>query len=312
MNQSKAITEGAIFTGVYVALLLMTLFVPFISIFSIFLLPIPFVLYSYRYGIKNSGVMFIAALLVSMIVATIFSLPTTVLMGLGGIAIGWALYEGKETYETWARGALGFSLGLGFVYAITQFVFDVNWNEQFSTMIDESLESTVNFFSQFGQGLDDKQVELLNEQFHHLLYLIPTGIVLFGTLLAFLALWISYKLINRLENKNYKFPKFREFQLPTSLIWYFFAGIILSWIFTDPNETMYLVATNIYTLTGMLLVLQGLSFVFFYTHYKNWSKAIPIVLIVIFVLYPLLLLYPIRFLGIIDLGFQMRDRLTKS
>lgn len=312
MNQSRAVTEGAIFAGIYIVLLFITVFVPLLSIISIILLPIPFVIYTYRYGVKYASIMFIATLLITMIVATVFSLPTTILMGLGGMSLGWALNEGKGTYETWARGAIGFSLGLGFVYVITQFVFEINWTEEIREMIDNSLETSINLFTQFGYELDEASINLLTEQMQSYLYLIPTGIVIFGVLLAFLTLWISYKIINRLENKSYHFPKFRDFKLPNSLIWYYLAGIILVWIFTDPSETMYLVAINLYTLTGLLLVLQGISFMFFFTHYKKWSKAIPIILLVLLFLYPVFLLYPMRILGIIDLGFQLRERLNKS
>lgn len=312
MKQSNAITQGALYIAIYIVLLIATIFIPFLAIVSVFLLPIPFVIYTYKFGIKHSLIMFIATIFVSMIVLSVFTLPVTVLSGLGGMAIGWALNERKETYETWARGTIGFSLGLGFVYVLLQFVFKVNWSEEIKLLLDDTLQNTVKIFSQMGQELSEEAIQQLREQLESFLYLIPTLIVIAGIVITFITLFFSYKIINRLDRQSFKFPEFRNFNLPSSIIWYYLIGIILLWIFNDPSETMYLAAVNIQGLTGFLLLLQGISFLFYFTHYKNWSKAIPISLIILLVLFPVLLLYPIRILGIIDLGLQLRNRLTKS
>ncbi|WP_188207431.1 YybS family protein [Alkalibacillus aidingensis] len=310
MNESKKLTEGAILSAIFIVLLIATFYIPFLSIISVFVLPVPFVIYTAKYGIKPALVMFAVAILLSMMLMTIFSLPIVLLVGLGGMAIGMAIDAKKEPYETWAQGTVGFSLSLAIIYVVTQFIFELNWVDEFVLLMEDSLQTTVSMFDQFGAGISQEEVEAIEAMMRELIYLIPTGIVLIGIILAFLSQWISYQVINRLEGTNYSFPAFRQFRLPSSVIWIFLLGIILTWIYTDPADTMYLAAVNLYTLPGLLIVLQGLSFIFFFTYYKNWSKAIPIITVIFFILFPFLLLYPLRILGIIDLGFQLRDRLT--
>ncbi|QGS69831.1 DUF2232 domain-containing protein [Oceanobacillus sp. 143] len=70
-------------------IMLLSIFIPIFSI----LLPIPFILYSAKYDWKPTLLMFVVAILLAVIFTTILSLPTVVLMGLGGIMIGNAIYK---------------------------------------------------------------------------------------------------------------------------------------------------------------------------------------------------------------------------
>ncbi|GEL76342.1 YybS family protein [Tenuibacillus multivorans] len=313
MNQTKAITEGAIFSAIYIVLLLLSFFIPILNIIITIALPLPFIIYTYRYGLKYSIVMFIVTAIVSSLFATVISLPVTILMGLGGMTIGFAMHRKRSSYEILAWGTVGYSVGLVIVHVIMQFLFQVNLVETIRQSMDESISMYVSMFESIGQTqIDDETIELLQEQMNQMIYKIPTWFVMTGLVFAWISQWLSYKVINRLEQTSLSFPPFREFTLPVSLIWYYLLGLILSLIYTNPGETMYLVADNLYSLAGLLLAIQGLSFVFYFTHYKNWTRFVPIIVIVLLVLQPLLVLYPLRILGIIDLGFQMRDRLSKK
>ncbi|WP_162297932.1 YybS family protein [Halalkalibacillus sediminis] len=312
MNQSKQLTEGAVFAAIFIVILTMTFFIPLSKIVTIFLLPVPFVIYTARHGWKPAVIVFIVAMLIGAILLSVVSIPFTLFMGLGGIAIGSAINEQRKAYETWARGTLGFTLGLALIYVFTQFFLNINWMEEIRRALERSFETLQVLFEQVGQTVDEETLEIVRDQMESFVYLIPTGIVIIGVAFAFITQWISYRILNRLHKEKNSFPPFKDFRLPTSIIWIYFAGIILTWIYTEPTDSLYLVATNVYTLAGLLIVIQGLSFAFFFTNYKKWSKAIPITLTVLFVLFPFLLLYPFRILGIIDLGFQLRDRLVSK
>ncbi|WP_017185421.1 YybS family protein [Alkalibacillus haloalkaliphilus] len=312
MEDRNIVKQGAIAGAVFILLMIATFFVPIISLVSIFLLPIPLIVFGSRFGFKPVAILFLIVSLISILLLSIYSLPIVFVMGLGGLAIGAAIYSKKDAYETWAQGTFSFAIGMAVVYAITQFMFDINWVHELNALIEESLESTVAFAEQVGTPITQEEYEALQQSLSELTYLIPTGMVLIGLALAFISQWISYKFINRSGGARLKFPPFKDFKLPTSIIWIFLLGIILTWVYTDPAETMYLAAANLYALPGLLLVIQGLSFVFFYTHYKSWSKAIPIFTVILFVLFPFLLIYPLRILGIIDLGFRLRERLNGS
>ena len=71
------------------------------------------------------------------------------------------------------------------------------------------------------------------------------------------------------------------------------------------------VISNLSFILQMLMVLQGVAFVFYLTHVKGYPKAVPIIVIVLMFLLPFIL-YIVRILGIIDLGFDLRKRLGEK
>src|SRR5699024_6345610 len=118
MTGSKKITEGALLTAVYIALLWMTVFIPVIRIFTFFALAIPFIIYTAIHNCEQPLIMFILAIMLFLIFATLCSLPMTVLMAFGGIMIGQEIYDVRSAYEPWARGTVGFIFGLLIVFII--------------------------------------------------------------------------------------------------------------------------------------------------------------------------------------------------
>lgn len=306
MQGSKRLTEGALLTALYIGLLLVTFFIPFVELFTLFILPVPFIVYASRYGIKPGSLVLIAAVVISAMFATVFSIPMTLLMGAGGLAIGHGIYNQKNPYEIWARGTVGYVIGFLFIYLITQWLFQVDWAKEMDNILQSSLSLTKDLMGPMGT---DGQFELIQQQLDQIPYLIPSGLALTSIILAFVSQWFGYKVINRFEKKKLAFPRFDELNLPTAIIWYYLFSIIAMWIVPEQGSIWNQAAVNVYTLTGILVTLQGLSFIFYFARTKKLSKAVPIGAIVAILLLPLLLLNLVRILGIIDLGFRLRERL---
>src|SRR5699024_4859843 len=158
----------------------------------------------------------------------------------------------------------------------------------------------------------EDQLGQLQEQMAYAMDLIPVGMAFIAILFAFLTQWVSYKVMNRLENKQLRFPPFRSLRFPAAVIWVYFFALLFTFVELDPNSVFYLAVVNIFTLAGLLMTIQGLSFIFFYADYKKWPKAIPILSVVLTLILPFILLYLVRILGIIDIGFGLRDRIAQS
>ena len=313
MNQSKQITDGALLIGVFIVLLLIAMFVPAAILVAIFLLPVPFVLYASRYDWKPSLLMFAVAILFTLLFATYLSLPITILVGIAGIMIGSAIHHGLSPYETWGRGAIGFIAGLVLVFLFMQFILQVNLINVLNEMFDESMEMSQDIIGQFGLANQaEDQLALIQEQMSMVMDLIPVGLAFVAIALAFITQWVSYKVMNRLENKQLKFPPFRSLRFPAAIIWVYFVALLFTFVDLDPNGVFYLAVVNIMSLAGLIMTIQGLSFIFFYTNHKKWPKAIPVISVILTLLLPFLFLYFVRILGIIDIGFGLRDRIAQS
>lgn len=315
MNQSRKLTEGAVFAAIYMGLMLATVAIPVLYILTIFLLPVPFVMYASRHGVKPGLLVLTVASLLTIMFFTILSLPMTLLMGAGGLLIGHGIYKKRSVYETWAYGILGFIGGLLFTIAFMQIFLSVNFMSEFETIANEQVGSYVSIIESVGMADTNPDInleEMFTEQIKLIMNLVPAFLALLAIILAFLVQWVSYKIINRVNKQKYRFPPFRMLRLPSSIIWLYLIVILVSLFNLDPAGMFSVGIQNALFILEILLVVQGFSFLFYFADHKKWSKAIPIMSIVITILFPVFLLYFVRILGIIDIGFNLRDRLEKK
>ncbi|SHF97110.1 YybS family protein [Ornithinibacillus halophilus] len=313
MNQSKKLTDGALLVAIYMVILLLALLIPFIFPVFVFLLPVPFIIYAAKYDWKPALIMFLAVTILSVLIASILFLPTSFVMGIGGIMIGAAIKRKLTAYETWARGTVGFVFGLVIAFLIMLVVFDINITEQYSTVVQDSMQMSQGLLEQFGAPEDvEEQLVIMEEQFLMLPNLLPVGFVISGLLMALVSQWLSYKLLNRIEQRKLRFPKFHELRFPVSIIWIYFLALIVSLFITDKDSTMFMGIQNILMLAGFFMTIQGFSLLYYYFYVKNKSKAVPIIITIFALVFAPLLLPLMRILGIIDIGFGLRDRLSKN
>lgn len=313
MGQSRKITDGALLIAVYVVLLLLVMFIPFVILFGVFILPIPFVFYAARHDWQPALMMLIATIVVSSIFATVISLPLTLLAGIGGVVIGTAIKHDVSAYDTWARGSIGFIVGLVLNILFIQLVLDVNLNEEIDLMIQDSMNFAKVLLDQTGLiGESEEQLKLIEEQMSMFVDLLPSSLAVMGIVMAFLSQWLSYKMISRIDNKTLSFPPFRKLNLPTSIVWFYLIILVMSLFDLTNNSTLYLIVINAMVVLTVLLIIQGFSFIFFYTNHKNIHQSIPIILVISSFILPFILLFFVRLIGIIDIGFSLKEKIAQG
>jgi|SRR5690625_664406 len=313
MNQSRKLTDGALLTVIFIILMSIAIFVPGALLIIIFVLPLPFIVYAYRYDWQPSLIMFGATILFSLFYVSIITLPLTVLAGLGGIMIGTAIHRKMSSYETLGRGTLGFIAGLLFIYLFVIVFLKIDLVNEIDMMMEESLEMSQGIMSEFGfPELTEQDLEPIMAQLSMAKDLVPVGIAMISILLAFISQWFSYKFFNRLEKTQLYFPPFRDLRLPFAIAWIYFISFIVMLMDLDPGGAIHLVTNNVFSLVGMFIVLQGVSFMFFITYQKKWPKALPILGVILILILPYYFINIVRILGIIDIGFGIRDRYLKK
>lgn len=313
MNQSKKQVDGAMFTALFIIILLTGIFIPFLTPITIFILPLPFVLYTARHGWKPALIMAVAAILLSILLGTIVTLPFAVPAVIGGIMIGEAIHKNISAYETWARGTFGYIIGLLFAFVFIQLVLQVNIVEEFQQVMDESLARSTSIMEQFG---NPEQADVVKETMEQLLEgltnLLPFYLLIASVFQALISQWISYKVMNRIEKRELRFPPFRSLRFPSSTLFIYLFVLLAAFMITDTDSgTLTMAIQNLLVIAQMVLTIQGFSFLFFYTHYKKMSKAFPIIFVVIVFLMPTFM-FIIRFIGILDIGMNLRERLGQK
>ena len=309
MEQRKQVTEGIWMLAIYILLLLVTLMIPILSIFSVFFLPIPFVLYTRHFNIKGGLSLLVGALVFSAFVIPIFSLPATVIAAGMGILLGYAIHQELSPYETIARGAAGFIMGLIVAMFISQGLFNVNWVTAIGNSMDDSIEMSNSLLDDMGVERTEEQTQVLEDQIQLFKDMLPAVFAIVGVVLSWIVQWIGYKILNRKEETPLRFPPIRSIRMPVFILWVYLFVMIGAMMTMDSEGTMYLFMNNLWMLLSFFILLQGISFAFHFAYVKRMPVVLPVIFTIMVLVFPLVLSLT-RILGIIDIGFRLRDRLT--
>ncbi|MED3688519.1 YybS family protein [Peribacillus butanolivorans] len=312
MNSGRRIAEGGALLALYCILLFITIQIPLLGTFTLFFLPIPFILVTIKQKISWSlGYLFVASLL-SILIATILSVPMTLLMGATGITIGYFLKKDKPMAPMFISTVLVFLGGTLLIYAASVLVFDVNYIEKSMVMVEESIDSSVGIMESFDQASTEQIKKRMYETIDLLNTLMPSLFVVTSVIMVLLIFFAAHPILKRFSDKTLKWPHFRDLRLPKSLLWYYLITMLLAlFVNTDKNSFVYMAITNLFFILQFFILIQGYSLVFYISHVKSWTKAIPILIVVASLLHPIFITI-IRFLGIIDLGFPFRETIKKK
>jgi uncharacterized protein YybS (DUF2232 family) len=313
MKSVKRLTEGAVLLAVFAVLLLITIYVPLLGMFLTFFIGVPFIFFAAKYDGKSILVFVVASLFLSLILGSIMSVPLALLYGTTGAIMGYFLQLKKSRFAILLSGTLVFLLNLIIIYGASIVLFKIDMIGEMITMMQESMNVSAELLKNFGSPADtERALDQFNEGLKLIKTLIPTLFVIASFLIVFIMQLVSFPLLKRFGIKAERWKSFKDISLPKSLLWYFLVTLLVS-MFTNPEEGTYLFAAivNLTYILQFLMVIQGLTFLFYYFDKKGMSKAITITIAVVSFLVPIFL-YIIGILGIIDLGFDLRKGFDKK
>ncbi|MBG9493249.1 YybS family protein [Bacillus thuringiensis] len=309
MKQTKFITEGAALLAIYVILLLISMYVPILGTVVTFALPLPFILLTIRHKLSNVLVIFVAALFVTIIVSQPMNLVKTTMFGLIGIVLGYMYKTRKRPVEILIAGTLAYLIGFVLIYVASIKFFNIDIMKQMQSVFSESMVQSEKIVSAIGMPISKEQKELLTQMNDILQSLFPSILVLVSVCFSWITVIISGSVLKKLKHDIIPWPKFKDLQLPKSIVWYYVIFILLAtFIKVDPTSYLHMVFSNLYVIFALLLVLQGLTFISFLAYRKGFTKGVPIISFIVCMFIPML--FPlVTILGIIDLGISLRSKI---
>ncbi|WP_141537976.1 YybS family protein [Bacillus cereus] len=309
MKQTKFITEGAALLAVYAILLLISMYVPVLGTVAMFILPLPFIVLTIRYKLPNVLLIFVAALFITVIVSHPISLIKTIMFGLIGVVLGSMYKKGKKPVEILIAGTLAYLIGIMLIYVGSIKFFNIDIMKQMQNMFNESIAQSEKIVSAAGMPISKEQKELLGQLNDVLQTLFPSILVMVSVCFSWITVMISGSVLKKLKHDVTPWPKFKDIQLPKSIVWYYVIFILLAtFIKVEPTSYLHMVFSNLYVIFALLLVLQGLTFITFLAHRKGFTKGVPIISFIVCMFIPML--FPlVIILGIIDLGISLRSKI---
>lgn len=309
MKQARFVTEGAALLAIYAMLLLISMYVPILGTVVTFALPLPFILLMIRHKLSNVLVIFVASLFVTIIVSQPMNLAKTIMFGLIGIVLGYMYKTRKKPVEILIAGTLAYLIGFVLIYVASIKFFNIDIMKQMQSMFSESMKQSEKIVRATGMPVSKEQKELLAQMNDILQTLFPSILVLISVCFSWITLIISGSVLKKLKHDVIPWPKFKDIQLPKSIVWYYVIFILLAtFIKVEPTSYLHMVFSNLYVIFALLLVLQGLTFIAFLAHKKGFTKGVPIISFIVCMFIPML--FPlVTILGIIDLGISLRSKI---
>ncbi len=292
--------------AIYTVLLLLSLYVPLIGSVAFFLLPLPVMMYSAKHPLPQALFLFVGVILISGLLGGILTLPLAFAIGTTGIVIGWGIKAKFDKMRLLMASSLTLLLNIVVWYAISIAFFNMN-------IVEDSLEQSKtmyhSLFEKLGQQPDKEIIDSLESSVSLIQTLMPTLFLGMAVFLALFFMIINFPIMKRLGVDVPAFQPFREWKLPKSILWYYLVTLVLTIVLQPEKGTyIYTALINVLYVLQSLMAVQGLSFLYFYSYTKGWSKGILILITII----SIPLLYLVRILGIIDLGFDLRQRLQRK
>ena len=307
MNKGRNLAEGGLLLALYTILLFITLYVPLIGTILMFVLPVPFILIALKQNLKWSFLFLAASTFMNIILGSIPAIPVTVMFGLIGITIGYYIQCNKSQLQMYIISVLIFIFGILAIFIGSMVLFDFNYIEETINMVESSLEQSEQMLTALGQ--EEGVTETISQNLELIQTILPSFLVICSIIMVGIIFLVCKPIINRFSDKKLIIGKVRDMQLPKSLLWYYLFIMISSLFFSEEDgQLIYTFLVNGIYLLQFLILLQGFSFIFYFSNIKGWPKGIPITVVVLSVLLPFAPF--VRILGIMDLGFPLRKTLT--
>lgn len=307
-QRTKQLTHGAMMTAVFTVLIAASVYVPILSVISVFFLALPIAWYSATYGGKASGLLTVSCLILAFVVGGLLALPLAMVYIPFGLAVGLSIRHRKSKLFLFMAASLVILFSVIIQYVASIYLFNINILQEFMMVVRDSYEQAGSLMERFAEQPEDYG-EVVAELVFTIETLLPTLLVLSTFALVSLLLMINLPVLKRLGPDVPKFPPFRNLKLPKSVLWYYLVVLLTPFLFTLQQGTMpYMVFLNASVLLQVLLFLQGISFYHFYVHQQGWPKWVTVLVTI--------LAFPLQgftgIVGIIDLGFNIRGLIEQA
>ncbi|MDG5473889.1 DUF2232 domain-containing protein [Jeotgalibacillus sp. ET6] len=310
MNDSLArrITEGAVLTAIFALLVSVTVYLPPLGLIIHLVLVFPYIIYSSKYSLKSSLLMVAAGIGASAIVSSVAAIPFAFAFSTAGVLMGWMIKENKSKLLILVSSTLIFVFYILLFYVGSILFLGINLIDDLLYALNESFQGFISQSEAAGVDVSD-----LSEQWTSYIgtleLLMPTWLVATVAVWTWLILLINFPLAKRFSVKVPRFNPFHELSFPKSVIWYYLIVLIIALIsMPDEGTTFAFALLNLQAGLELIMVVQGLSFIHFWGHLKGWGRG----RLILFTVIGIMLNPFTRIVGIIDLGFDLRERLRSN
>lgn len=143
---------------------------------------------------------------------------------------------------------------------------------------------------------------------HMMVLMLPLYMIGFSLFYVVVSHVLARKALVRSGESIPAFKPIKDWMLSKSFVWFYLIALIMEMFVSDTKSMSYTVLLNLLPLLTFLFSVQAISFLFYVAHVKHWNRTLPIVGILLLLFFP-----PVSFLfsllGVFDVAFPIRDRI---
>ena len=268
-----------------------------------FLYPIPFIVLGVKYGISyNIFSLIVSTLSLGLIVDKTSGIFILLAFAPLSVALNYTLKKGKKHFEVITISTLvtlaSFLLLINIMTDMTGVSIIIQMEEFFTNTLNIQIEALKDMELSSYEVLKIK--DELENAFDYVLLIIPSIVMIFSLVTAYLNYLISTLILRKLGYGIVSIPKFSKFKLPNNIL--IGTGIMFLGAFIIKSLELFYYETillNITALASFMFFIQGLSVVD-HSLIENKVKKIPRILMILFFIIVLPLAGIISFIGVID------------
>lgn len=301
-NQIRAITQGAVMLALFLVFFAIAMYMPIISIIAFLIAPLPIAWYSANFNLKQAIFTGVLGILGSIFIGGFLGPFIALLLIATGIIIGDGVRKKKSKVYVFLSTGVVVLLTTALLYVVVSRLLGVNFITQGLELVQSAYTESLEIAAQ--QLGEEVQVDLMQEMFDYMAMTIPAAITLSVFFISFIIVSIAYSLFKRLGMDVEKFKPFSNLRMPKAILWYYLIVLSVN-LFVQPEAgtNFEMIMLNLSVVLWVLLSLQGISLLFYAIEafkYPNFLKVL--VVLISFPMYSIIVL-----IGIIDLGFNVRN-----
>lgn len=301
-NQSNYLTYGSMMIALFAILLAISIYIPIISVITVFIVPIPIAWYSAKFDRRQAILVTILSVVISYLIGGIFGLLAGLIAAPLGLIIGHSIQLEKSKLHILMSSGIFLLIMAALQYILSILVLNMNVIENLLEGLEISYKQAGSIMSSVGQLPKDYD-ERVSQALLLFKSALPSYFIGAMFITAFVYVVINLSVLKKLKLDVPKFSKFMDFRLPKVVLWYYLiVSIFTLFVAFEVGTFGYLLFVNALLILRVLLFLQGISLVHYYFHVQGWPKwSVVFATILAIPLFTFTII-----LGVLDLGFNLR------
>ena len=291
---TKSIIELAFMSAFIVVLILLTSYVPIVSMLGIVLLPIPITVIYLKQNLKSTlSCVFISIILTCFLINPITAIMSALNYAIVGLALGYCIKSEKTSYSTLIYILIASILSMiltlilgaklienkSIIQAINEFAVNISVN------MNKSLEVAMNMYANLGapkQVIDtlEQMKKVITKEL--IISYIPITILIYSFISSYINIIITNSVLKKIKLKTFKILPFTEFYISNLVGAILIAIISISVILKSKGfiSNNYITTITI-GLFMIMLTINGMASVSYFFIRKNNLSNITTILIIV-------------------------------